>query len=852
MPLLLLVGLQLSITGLSTNGEPCPDVVHLEPEWEITVDALVGFPAASDTSVTDLEPGVPPEGDYLMDMAYTPDGQHLLVCNYMSQTLTAVDPLSMEVDTTLALEGRPGGIACSGDYAVIAFPFSDRVAVISLFDWSVAAGFDTGEQPWVVRVSPDGSEAYVSCDVDDVCHVIDLDALSLRLTIDNFPVWLASYGYGSESNRYYVKFSDMRPLPGSDLLAVGDGESSVLVFDTFDGSLVHTVSVPDCSSLSLSGDGQYLVALSASNPLALSRIELSGYTVDATVDVTGYSSGMARQIAVNQDGSKAFVSTSSNTTTLVRLELGDFKTFASTYSAFWIGVSPDHSLAVSGQYRFSIIDFASEQIVAQHQGNSQYVGCVSPVAQQAGGYDPTRNEAVYVYTFDDTSVTYHGEVVSGSPVEGDGCRRVAIAPDGSVAVVSNTLSDNASFVDVSTMEVVAILDMGDRVQDAAITPDSRYAVVCGFNSNSVKVVDLDTYSIVADVPTGSRAGVVSIEPDGSHAWVGNISANTVSVVELDGASSTEIAELAVGTIGVSWAACGISSDVEVSPDGSVCLVAASFDDQVHVVDTSTHSIVATLDVGDFPLQLAFTDDGSRALCTNYSGDTFSLLDVDGASSSVVGTWSAGDGPLRAAYDPLADRLAMGLYGDGQIRMVDPSTGTITDTYDYSAAVVDLAFGQNGSRFALTAPSGSSTPCRLHRDGESWDLCASAVHFDYSDEADLAMAASPGPDWAMVLDWSPQGVEHWAAGSGGMPGLAISPNPGAETLAFRMSLPRACRARLMVFDLGGRLVEVLLEEEMSAGSSTIQWNPGPGVPAGVYCARLEAGGRVRGRLLTLLR
>jgi DNA-binding beta-propeller fold protein YncE len=807
-------------------------------------------PLPADTTQTDVEPGVPPEGDYLMDVTFTPDGQYALVCNYMTENISVIDPTSMEVDTTVALEGRPGGVACSQDYAVVAFPFSDRVDVLSLSDWSVQASFDTGEQPWVVEVSADGSEAYVACDIDDVCEVIDLDTMSHRLTIEGFPVWLTVYGWGSESNRFYVKYSELQPLPGSDLIAAGDGESSLLVYNTTTGNPEHTVSVPDCPAMGLAGDDQHLLLLSTADPVGVYRVDLSTYAIDASVSVSGYTCGMARDVVANADGSKAYISTSDNTSTLVRLDAGGFKTFGSTYSAFWLGVSPDHSMAVSGQYRYSIVDFDSETVVDQSYGNSQYVGAVSPVENVTASYDPTRNEAAYIYSFDGSGISYQGQVVSGSPVEGDGCRRVATAPDGSVAVVSNTLSDNASFVDLSTMEVDAVLDIGDRVQDAAVTPDSRYAVVCGFNSNSVKIVDLDDYSMVADVPTGSRSGVVSIEPDGSHAWVGNISANTVSVVELAGASSNEVAELPVGVIGVSWAATGVSSDVRVSPEGSVCLVAASFDDEVHVIDTAAYEIVATLATGDFPLQIAFTGDGARALVTNYSGDTYTLIDVDGASSSVVGTWSAGDGPLRAGYDPATDRLAYGLYGDDRIRMVDPETGGITDSYPYPESVLDLQFAEDGSRLALTA-SGSSNPCMLHRDDQSFQLSAPAVHFDYSDAADLAMAASPGPDRAMAVDWSPQGVQTGRANASGVPDLSVFPNPCRGSAVFGVRIPEEGPARLDVYDLGGRLVETVAEGEMPAGEASIAWAPDPPLPPGVYCVRLQAGGKVRSRLMTLV-
>ncbi len=834
----------------SEDGSLIENYENFDVGSGVTVDQLLPFCTSvrADT-VCDIDPGVVPEGDYLMGIAFSGDGSKVLVCNYMSENITVMDWSSMTVDTTFSVNGYPGGIRCSDDYAVVAVPFSDRIDVFSLSDYSLAGSFASGEQPWIVRISDDGNYAYVACDIDNVCEVIDLTSLTHSMTIADFPVWLTSYGWGSEANRFYVKFSGFEIMPGGIHIAVGDGDTSLLFFNTSVGNVEYTLPVAECDNVALSGDGAYLVALSTTNPVVLSRIDLPTISVDSVVTVTGYTSGMTREIAVNQDGSKAYISTSSNTSALVRFLTNDFVTFTSTYSAFWIGVSTDHSLAVSGQYRYSIIDFATETMVAQHQGNSQYIGCVSPVANNTASYAPTSHEGAYFYSFNGSSATYLGDVMSGSVVEGDGTRRASIAPDGSVAVVSNTMSDNVSIIDLAALEVDAILEIGDRVQDVAITSDSKWAVVCGFSSNSVKIIDLETYTIVADVPTGSRSSVVSITPDDGYAYIGNVSSNTVSVVQLDGASSTEIAEIPCGIIGVVWAACGVTSDVQVSPSGDYCLVAASFDDKVKVIDTATNTIVADLTVGDFPLQIAFNADGSRAVVSNYFHDTMSIIDVNGASSSVAGTWNTGDGPLRVAYDSVADQFAIGLYTDKAVQTFDPQTGQITGTYSYasSGSVLDLDYDAYGSRLVLTAP-GTSAPCRLHRDSEFEELSGSAVFFDYCDAIGTAVAAVPGPDYGIAVTWTPLGVEESGFGMAGMPGLVVSPNPGTGSFAFSVYLPVACDVRLGVYDLSGRLVSTVSENSLVSGSYTFAWDAS--VPTGVYAVRLDAGSKTVTRLMTV--
>ena len=58
----------------------------------VTVDQLLPFCASAPAdTVCDIDPGVIPEGDYLMDITFTNDGSKVLVCNYMTQNVTVMD-----------------------------------------------------------------------------------------------------------------------------------------------------------------------------------------------------------------------------------------------------------------------------------------------------------------------------------------------------------------------------------------------------------------------------------------------------------------------------------------------------------------------------------------------------------------------------------------------------------------------------------------------------------------------------------------------------------------------------------------------------------------------------------------
>ncbi len=75
----------------------------------------------------------------------------------------------------------------------------------------------------------------------------------------------------------------------------------------------------------------------------------------------------------------------------------------------------------------------------------------------------------------------------------------------------------------------------------------------------------------------------------------------------------------------------------------------------------------------------------------------------------------------------------------------------------------------------------------------------------------------------------------------------TPNPARGAVALRYDLPRAMRVRLAVFDAAGRRVRSLADALQPAGRYTLRWDlrdaDGGATGAGLYFARLEAGGEV---------
>ncbi len=89
-----------------------------------------------------------------------------------------------------------------------------------------------------------------------------------------------------------------------------------------------------------------------------------------------------------------------------------------------------------------------------------------------------------------------------------------------------------------------------------------------------------------------------------------------------------------------------------------------------------------------------------------------------------------------------------------------------------------------------------------------------------------------------------------------PALAVANNPTRSPTRIRMALPLPGRLQLSVFDVAGRRVRLLMDEQVPAGWHEIEWDlrndRGQTVPAGVYSLRLATPLGLRKERLVVLR
>ena len=86
-------------------------------------------------------------------------------------------------------------------------------------------------------------------------------------------------------------------------------------------------------------------------------------------------------------------------------------------------------------------------------------------------------------------------------------------------------------------------------------------------------------------------------------------------------------------------------------------------------------------------------------------------------------------------------------------------------------------------------------------------------------------------------------------------LKVGPNPFSNTTNISFFLSKSEKISISIFDITGRLVKTLTNEQMQAGSHEIKWSindeHGNTVPSGIYFLRFDTDGYNETKKLLIL-
>lgn len=279
--------------------------------------------------------------------------------------------------------------------------------------------------------------------------------------------------------------------------------------------------------------------------------------------------------------------------------------------------------------------------------------------QEAGtiqvGADPTaiainpRHDEVYVANTGGSSVSVidavHNRVVYTIPVH-RGPSAIAVGKEGALAYVANSLSNNVSVVDLRKRREIGAIGVGEGPDSVRISPDGGSLVVANGRAGSVTVADprtLRVRSVFNGCPGASDAVIL---PNSSKAFVACSSGHQVMVVGLaqpqssvpEDRSDHLLAFLDVGPA---------PAHLALKPDGGEIFVSNAGGDTFSEIATTNNEVGGSYTIGEHPSGGIVSSDNSLLWISNSAANTVAAYSID--DGQLVNTVQVGNGPGPLAF-----------------------------------------------------------------------------------------------------------------------------------------------------------------------------------------------------------
>jgi YVTN family beta-propeller protein len=742
--------------------------VDAEGDAQVIQDKYTALSALSTfrSEGTALSAGDEIEGDYIGQMCFTTDGAQVLVPHRQSNNITVFDFETQSIVRDIPVGASPTEVVVTDEYAIVPCLGSNEVYIIQLDDFSVAAVIDAPAQPAKAKVSQDGLLAAVACDEADEVIVIDLATLEEVNTISDFPSFISKFSLITSGPRNTVYWSDFEFSPDNQYLILG-AATGLLFYEIETGNISEQLTdAPNASFLGLSGDGTKLVAVKSGNPGVAHLVDLASQSVEQTVTYDGFFSTSYSPVAVNLDGSRALVPSSSGIAALIRFEENDVQEVNTTSSPNWVGSSPDYQYAIAGQFYLTLIDFETGAIAGQSQGRPIQNGIVSPDGNRMVATDPLRYESIDFYTFNNTGFDYLGRASTGSELEADIPYSATFTPQGDRLLVSNSLSGSLSVIDVEEEELEAIIPMSStETYQVGVTSDGAYAIVAKRLEDEVDIISLESMEVVQSLPSGgSKPDQVYVLPGDEYAYIVNSGGtDAIGVIALNGAASSLESSFACGNTGISWTNYGIRSGFALTPDGQYGLLATPFDEAVQVIDLELHQIVATVDIGGFPLQIAISDEtefGSFAAVTLKNDNAIAVIAPLGPEAALLDVYPCGANPTRIAYNDQSGEFAVCLNDDNAVNYFKLESLAFDNAQSYSDHTpIAISYTENGGAITLLRADEDGINDQVDIFGiETLDLPSTPIqHFAHSPDGQKIAINLPVTDEVFLITTDVSGL-----------------------------------------------------------------------------------------------
>ncbi|KAF1717497.1 gluconolaconase [Pseudoxanthomonas yeongjuensis] len=271
---------------------------------------------------------------------------------------------------------------------------------------------------------------------------------------------------------------------------------------------------------------------------------------------------------------------------------------------------------------------------------------------------------------------------------GEAPHEIAVAANGRFALVSNygreTSGNTLSVLDLVGGKPTRRIDLGEHgaPHGLRLLPGDRRVLVTTEGSASLLMVDVASGKLERVIDVGGGTGhMLALSPDSKFAYVTKINAGSIGRIDLASGRKTHERAAGKGAEGVA-----------VSPDGREVWVANREDGTITVHDPGTLALRRRMSSKGFPIRVAFTNDGRRALVVNAGAANVAVFDTrTRLRIATVELAEAGMDynqtmlgraalPIGVVVDPVRGRAYVAISGGDRVAVIDTRTWEIVDRW----------------------------------------------------------------------------------------------------------------------------------------------------------------------------
>jgi YVTN family beta-propeller protein len=237
-----------------------------------------------------------------------------------------------------------------------------------------------------------------------------------------------------------------------------------------------------------------------------------------------------------------------------------------------------------------------------------------------------------------------------------------------------------------TRQVIQSIPVVSAPLQVDVTPDASTAIVTSFN-NAVNFIDLATNTVsgTLETPYNIFPSGIAISSDGSTAYVtsfSGLSFGTPALLTIDIATRSIVNQMSV---------VDFPQSVFLTPDDELAFVMHPLNNQVTVVNTLTNTVHRAFTL-TAPFAVAFNSTATRAYITS-GGNPGSVVVFDTATFATVATIPVGNTPVDIVMSPENGVLFVNNFMDQTLTLIDPVSYAVIGTYPWPGQPRGLAMIQ---------------------------------------------------------------------------------------------------------------------------------------------------------------